>query len=220
VYRPAAVQGSGYRSQWASADQEEALLPFVNAPAREKPNAFRQRLRQLAVKGNRWETIADPSGRLVALYVVHESAAQVEVPVLRVFEHRHADTIARQLLFSLRNRTVQARRPVLRVTDPHPSRAVEYAAVADGFRRDATTTSPWCSRSAAALRTSGGQRHRRHAARIFRILSRYDQVCPLLPPPRLNGHGGRRKSWTPRSRPTSCRSGSAGRPSWWGYRKP
>lgn len=136
VYRPAAVQGSDYSSQRVSADQEEALLPFVNAAVREKPNGFRQRLRQLAVKGKRWETITDPFGRLVALYVLHEGAAQIEVPVLRVLDHRHADTIARQLLFSLRDRTVRGHRPVLRVTDPHPSQAVEYAAIADGFRRD------------------------------------------------------------------------------------
>lgn len=51
-YRPAAVQGSDCSSQPASGDQEEAL-PFVNASARERPNAFRQRLRQLAARGCR-----------------------------------------------------------------------------------------------------------------------------------------------------------------------
>jgi GNAT superfamily N-acetyltransferase len=135
VYRPAAVQGSEYRSQSVGAGQEDALLPFVNAPARERPNAFRQRLRRLAVEGNRWETIADPSGRLVALYVVNTTDTQVEAPILRVLDHRHADTIARQLLFSLRRLTVASGRSVLILTDPHPSRAMEYAAIADGFRR-------------------------------------------------------------------------------------
>lgn len=135
VYRPAAVQGSDYRSQRAGAEREKDLLPFVNGPARERPNTFRQRLRNLAVRGGYWETITDPAGRLVALYVVDVASACVQVPVLRVLEHRHSDTIARQLLFSLRRLTAEAGVPLLRLTDPHPSRAVEHAAIADGFRR-------------------------------------------------------------------------------------
>jgi hypothetical protein len=133
VYRPAAVAGSDYRSQRIGAGREDDLLPFVNRFDRERPNEFRKRLRQLAVGGAGWAAISDPDGQLVALYSFTVDQRWLQVPVLRVLPHRHDDTIARQLLFTLRRTCRDLARPLLRVTDPHPSPVVQQAAIADGF---------------------------------------------------------------------------------------
>lgn len=133
VYRPAAVAGSDYRSQRIGAGRQDDLLPFVNRLDHERPNDFRKRLRQLAVSGTGWEAISAPDGQLVALYSFTVDQHLMDVPVLRVLPHRNDDTIARQLLFTLRRTCRDLGRPLLRITDPHPSHVVQQAAIADGL---------------------------------------------------------------------------------------
>jgi GNAT superfamily N-acetyltransferase len=134
VYRPAAIAGSGYRSQRLGAGREEDMLPFANSADHERPRDFRRRLRQHAMDRHAREAIIDPEGRLVALYVTVCADGCVDVPVLRVRDHSKADTLARQLLFTLRKFSRDQGRPILRITDPHPSTVVVHGAIADGFR--------------------------------------------------------------------------------------
>jgi hypothetical protein len=71
----------------------------------------------------------------VAAYATIKAAGVLDVPLLRVTDGAGADTLARQLLFLLRQQARDASLPVLRITDPNPSQAIVLAANGDGFLR-------------------------------------------------------------------------------------
>jgi YD repeat-containing protein len=83
-------------------------------------------VRQLAAATPKWQrtVVYDPNGRPVAIYATGAGTTELTVPLLRVqAQHHLADTIARQLLFLLRQYSRELGLWVLRITDPFPSPA-------------------------------------------------------------------------------------------------
>ncbi|MGV9652154.1 GNAT family N-acetyltransferase [Streptomyces sp. NPDC003554] len=137
VYQPGSVLGTALTTTAVPAGQEQQQTVFLNKPNGERQKAFKARLRDLAARPDQWnrQQIVDGDGHLLALYCHGIRNGELHVPLLRVNEqHPLGPTLARQLLFLLRQRCRAEHAEVLRLTDPHPQRAVLAAAEEDAFQ--------------------------------------------------------------------------------------
>lgn len=136
AYRPASLQDTDFRRQLLGAGHERDLMTLVNKAARERPRELQARLRGLATTGNDRVGICGPNGELVAAYITGVEAGALNVRFLRVAVSAIGDTLARQLLFMLRQQARDVGAQVVRITDPHLSHQVALAALNDGFLPD------------------------------------------------------------------------------------
>ncbi len=93
-------------------------------------------MREIAATTPQWErrVIHDPGGEAVAVYAAGKQQSAMVVPILRVKpSHPLSDTIARQVLFLLRQECRSQGLRLVRISDPHLSRIARLAAVDDGF---------------------------------------------------------------------------------------
>ncbi|MFJ1874145.1 GNAT family N-acetyltransferase [Streptomyces chartreusis] len=137
AYQPGSLLGTALTTTAVTAGQEQQQLVFLNKPGGEKQKAFKKRLRDFAARPGQWirQQITDQDGRLLATYCHENRDGELHVPLLRVDEqHPLGATLARQLLFLLRQRCRAEGVEVLRLSDPHPQRAVLAAAEEDAFR--------------------------------------------------------------------------------------
>lgn len=135
AYQPARLQGSDYDQIRAGADHEPDLMLFLDQPGGERRHELRDGLRRLAREQTpRWliRSGAEPPAACYAAYLDGEI---LRVPLLRVANHPLGDTLARQLLWMLRQdaRTQSAR--VIDIGDSHLSSALIRAAALDAFHR-------------------------------------------------------------------------------------
>jgi GNAT superfamily N-acetyltransferase len=136
VYRPAELLDTEYTVAVVGSGREAELLPFLDKSGGERRREFLSRVRQLAAATPQWQrtVVYDPNGRPVAIYATGAGTTELTVSLLRVqAQHHLADTIARQLLFLLRQYSRELGLRVLRITDPFPSPAAVLAATDDGF---------------------------------------------------------------------------------------
>ncbi|MFE1391142.1 hypothetical protein ACFW5M_34035, partial [Streptomyces albogriseolus] len=136
AYQPGSLLGTAMTTTAVTAGQEQQQLVFLNKPAGEKQKAFKKRLRDFASSPGRWirQQITDQDGRLLATYCHETRDGELHVPLLRVDEqHALGATLARQLLFLLRQRCRTEGVEVLRLSDPFLQRTVLAAAEEDAF---------------------------------------------------------------------------------------
>jgi len=138
AYRPVAFLGTSFNRRLIGAGQSDALRTLLNSAAHERLADLDRLTRELAAAGHERVGIFGPSGRAVAAYATTMAAGVLDVPLLRVAASAGADTLARQLLFLLRQQARDAQASALRITDPHPSPAAVVAAIGDGFLREGT----------------------------------------------------------------------------------
>ncbi|MCX4920101.1 GNAT family N-acetyltransferase [Streptomyces sp. NBC_00687] len=137
AYQPGRLLGTALSTTAVAAGQEQQQLVFLNKPGGEKQSAFKKRLRDFAAQPGQWlrQQITDQDGRLLATYCYESRGGELHVPLLRVDEqHPLGATLARQLLFLLRQCCRDLGVEIIRLSDPHPQRAVLAAAEEDAFR--------------------------------------------------------------------------------------
>lgn len=133
-YRPAAVQQTTLtRRRLVAGDDESVVATLRNASAKERPRDLVALLRKAAGSNvDRWGVFGE-GGELFAAFVHESRPHELVVSLLRTAEHPLAGTLARQILFLLRQDARRMGKPALALTDPSPSEPVRAAAVADGF---------------------------------------------------------------------------------------
>ncbi len=139
LYRPADLLHTEYAVAAVGSGREEEMLAFLDEPGGERKTDFLRRMREIAATIPHWErrVIHDPGGEAVAVYATGKEQSTLIVPILRVKPyHRLSDTIARQVLFLLRQECRSQRLRLVRITDPHLPRIARLAAVDDGFFQD------------------------------------------------------------------------------------
>jgi ribosomal protein S18 acetylase RimI-like enzyme len=134
AYRPVELLNTAYVQRLIPSGHDDDFLSLTNTRAGEGPKQFKGLLKHLALEGHGRIGIYDPSGIAVAAYSDIRTDAVQRVPVLRVVDGPLGDTLARQLIFLLRQRARNGGMPVLRITDVHMSSQVRTAALADGFQ--------------------------------------------------------------------------------------
>lgn len=135
VYRPADLMGTEFRAGEVTRGAEEELVAFFDQTGGDDGSAFVQRLKSLATDTMVWrrEVLRDGEGHPVALYVWAVDGHTLTVPVLRTASHPLEESLARQLLFSLKSHGRDCGAQVVRITDACPSPAGQAAAGDDGF---------------------------------------------------------------------------------------
>ncbi|MGW3890436.1 GNAT family N-acetyltransferase [Micromonospora chokoriensis] len=132
-YRPASLLDTGYVERRLRSGENKTVESLRNHVSNERPRELQSTLNSLAVSGAQRLGIYQPTGELVAAYATTAISGRLRVPLLRVANQPLADTLARQLLFRLRQSARDAGLPMIQVSDPHLSPQVRLAAVGDGF---------------------------------------------------------------------------------------
>ncbi|MFI6444892.1 GNAT family N-acetyltransferase [Kitasatospora sp. NPDC050543] len=135
VYRPAGLMGTEFRINEVAPGAEAELVAFFEQTGGDSGSAFAERLRALVEDSLSWrrELIRDGSGHPVALYAWAVDGRTLTVPVLRTATHPLEETLARQLLFTLKQSARESGAHVVRITDPFVSATARAAASDDGF---------------------------------------------------------------------------------------
>ncbi|WP_406410561.1 GNAT family N-acetyltransferase [Streptomyces halstedii] len=137
VYQPGDLLGTSLTVQAVSAGQEQAQLAFLNEASGERRNDFAAELRRLAAHPARWVRlqVVDAEGTVAATYSYGVRDGRLVVPLLRVLDgHPMHQTLARQILFRLRDHCRDSGVRLLSLTDSHLQPSVRIAAGEDGFR--------------------------------------------------------------------------------------
>ncbi|TYB90448.1 GNAT family N-acetyltransferase, partial [Micromonospora sp. WP24] len=133
-YRPVDLLDTGYAQRLVGSGRDSDLLPLTNSSTGERPKQLLKVLKQLAINGHDRVGIYSPTGAIVAAYGLIEADNSLHVPLLRVINRPLGDTLARQLLFLLRQHARDTGKRILRITDTSMSAQVRSAALTDGFR--------------------------------------------------------------------------------------
>nr|MBA2604280.1 GNAT family N-acetyltransferase [Acidobacteriota bacterium] len=133
AYQPAALQATGFTRRLIGSGGELDLDAFVSRNTRERLPQLRSRVRSLTAAGLERVGIFSPEQKLVAAFVVQDDAGVLHVPLFRVADGPLADTIAHQLVFTLRMEALKRGDSLIRLVDPFMSRATLAAAADDGF---------------------------------------------------------------------------------------
>ncbi|MBX6752063.1 MAG: GNAT family N-acetyltransferase [Micromonosporaceae bacterium] len=134
AYRPVALHDTSYRRQLLGVGHDAAIDSLLSTETGERQREFRAYIRDLTIQGHNRFGLFGPDNALIAAYCTYNLEGQLLVPLLRIRSSSIQDTLARQLLFVLRQLAVETGSDVIQITDPHLSRAVRLAAADDGFR--------------------------------------------------------------------------------------
>ncbi|MBO3736560.1 GNAT family N-acetyltransferase [Actinoplanes flavus] len=134
AYRPASLQDTGYVEQRLRRGENQAIETLRSQATKERPRDLQSALDSLALSGAQRLGIYQPTGELVAAYATLGAAGVLRVPLLRVANRPLADTLARQLLFRLRQQARQSGLAVVQIADQHLSPQARLAAANDGFQ--------------------------------------------------------------------------------------
>ncbi|PSL53291.1 hypothetical protein B0I31_10981 [Saccharothrix carnea] len=122
------VEGGELDREHADSPLDAELAAFVARHAGERRDELEERVHRLRNAGHTVELLHLDDGTAVALYAVVPDGEVWRVPLLRLADHRLADTLARHLLWSLRRRARAAGVALLDVSEPYLSRRVVQAA--------------------------------------------------------------------------------------------
>ncbi|MFF2812484.1 GNAT family N-acetyltransferase [Streptomyces sp. NPDC058000] len=135
MYRPADLMGTEFRAGEVAPGAEAELVAFFDQSGEDNGSEFAQRLEALIGDTVVWhrELLRDGQGRPVALYAWAIDGRTLTVPVLRTAANPLEETLARQMLFSLKRLGRDCGAQVVHISDPFPSPAARAAAGNDGF---------------------------------------------------------------------------------------
>lgn len=135
AYHPRALEGSEFQIGLAGATSEPTLMAFRDTRTGETKSQLRTRVRELARNSYNVEVVSDADGAPMACLATHRDADLLRVPLLRVADHVHAETIARRLLWLLRERARDAHTSVVLIDDPHISPVLGRTSVYESYEQ-------------------------------------------------------------------------------------
>lgn len=135
-YRPVNLLDTGYLERLIGSGQDHDVITLANVARGERPRALQKMVRDLALAGAERVGVYHPSRGISAAYGIQRTSGALRVPLLRVVNHALGDTLARQLLFRIRQQARDDNCSVIRLHDPYMSPQVRLAALSDGFRED------------------------------------------------------------------------------------
>jgi hypothetical protein len=133
AYRPVELVRTTYSERRLGVGETQGLQTLANTGGGERPAQWTSLLSSLAIAGKDRFGVYDAAGEVVAAYCVWSADGVLDVPMLRVTSKPIGDTIARQLLFQLRQRARSVQASLIRIGDQHLPRRVRLAALDDGF---------------------------------------------------------------------------------------
>lgn len=137
-YEPSVLQGTEIVERSADeVDQEQLIASFLNYGPEKRAQFLKIFRGALASPDEHIARVfSDRAGRLLGLVVRREHEDRLEVELLRCAAgDRLVSAVARQLAYHQREHAVNAGLGLVEVSDPAPSRPVERAMPAEGYRR-------------------------------------------------------------------------------------
>lgn len=132
AYRPAGLLGTAWSSRLLGAGDATRARHLVADG--ERPKGFQDLLDSLARDQRERVGVFDPTGHMAAAYCAFIQNSELLVPLARVASVSIGDTLARQIIFRLRQLAREKSVPTIRLTDDHVSRSLRLAALEDGFQ--------------------------------------------------------------------------------------
>lgn len=121
------MDGSGFRRTRADGDVEAILDVFLAQSSGERRRDLKARVRGLSQQGHIVELVDDDDGPAALFCAVIEDEI-LKVPLLRLANHRMADTLARHLLWMFRRQGRESGARMVQVTEPHLTPRLSQAA--------------------------------------------------------------------------------------------
>jgi len=119
-YRPARLQGSGWREQLVTAEDVSAVVLHFKHSAKEKIGAFEHHVRKFLARPNEWVSkLVTDGGTTPVVYFVHSNcnSSKFEIPTLRHANHPLAGTLLRHLVHEMTREANSGEHKVITVTD-------------------------------------------------------------------------------------------------------
>ncbi|WP_158221140.1 GNAT family N-acetyltransferase [Kineosporia sp. R_H_3] len=133
AYRPVDLQGTSWEVRRLRVEDRARLDALMNTNEGERRQEWRGLVNSLVLESVEHVGIFGSDGGVAAAYAVEVDDRQLFVRFLRVASRPEGETLARQLLFQLRQRAHGAGARVIMIADPHLPRMVRIAALNDGF---------------------------------------------------------------------------------------
>lgn len=138
-YRPARLQGSGWREQLVVAEDVNAVVPLFKHCTNEKSGAFEQQVRRFLARPNEWASkVVTEGGKTPVVYFVHSArnVTRLEIPLLRHANHPLAGTLLRHLVHEITREAGSNEHKIISVTECELSDDAIAALVELGFVPD------------------------------------------------------------------------------------
>ncbi|WP_083795836.1 GNAT family N-acetyltransferase [Catenulispora acidiphila] len=132
AYRPAGLLGTAWNSRLLGAGDAARAMHLVGDG--ERPKAFQDLIKSLARDQHERIGIVDAAGHMAAAYCAYACGDELVVPLARVAPVRLSETLARQIIFLLRQMARGNAVSTIRLADAHASRSLRLAALEDGFQ--------------------------------------------------------------------------------------
>ncbi|MBS2532568.1 GNAT family N-acetyltransferase [Catenulispora sp. NF23] len=142
AYRPAGLLGTAWNSRLLGPGDAARAGHLVGDG--ERPKAFQDLLGSLARDQRERVGVLDPTGYMAAVYCAFKQSGELVVPLARVAPVSLSDTLARQIIFLLRQLAKRVSASTIRLTDDHVSRSLRLAALEDGFQPVADGLVAYC----------------------------------------------------------------------------
>jgi GNAT superfamily N-acetyltransferase/predicted nucleic acid-binding protein len=133
-YRPASLLDTGYVERLIGSGEGDAVQPLRNQRTGERPRELSKTMVDLALTNAQRFGVYRSSGEIVACFATTSTPDVLQVPLLRVINQPLGDTLARQLLFQVRQSARDSAQSVIQLIDQHLSPQARLAAINDGFQ--------------------------------------------------------------------------------------
>ena len=128
AYQPRALEGSHFSTELAGSESEATLMAFLNKTAGESAKELRERLHGLAKIIRSVSIVRDSDRTPVGCSASFVENGVLRVPLLRIADHKIAETMARRLLWDLRVAAREHGAKVVKIEDPYLTPLLSRAA--------------------------------------------------------------------------------------------
>ncbi len=136
-YQPVRLSGTNLEQIQVKSGQEDVLANyFYNSQVKENQAEFQQQLRRYLAESDKFECVvvreSDTNPLALIVYGKHKTH-ELEIPILRVGNHKLSSTLARHIIFKSILKSAREQRHFTRITDPYLEDAVTEAIQEDAF---------------------------------------------------------------------------------------
>jgi GNAT superfamily N-acetyltransferase len=128
AFHQQSLSGSSFSQARAGAGLAQELDSFIAKAGGERRRELQERVRSLIHDNRAIHLIRSDDGSAVALYCAYQDGPAWHVPLLRLADHRMADTLARHLLWTFRQQARAVQAILVDITEPHLSPRLVQAA--------------------------------------------------------------------------------------------
>jgi GNAT superfamily N-acetyltransferase len=142
AYQPRALEGTHFSTELAGSESEATLMTFLNKAGGETSQELRLRLRAVTKIVRSVSIDRDHDQTPVGCRASLAAEGVLRVPLLRVADHPIAETMARRMLWSLRQTAREQGAQVIKIEDPYMTPLLSRAASHEQYQPSENTGTP------------------------------------------------------------------------------